>query len=382
MRTGFRCECCGQTMMLSLHDGTTHTRCPHCGKRKKLPASVAGPAHPQVESDPIDGCPVEKGELVGACAAGDYDPADDAVLTRTMPWVLSALLHLGLAVVMMFLAMLSIPAKAKAPPYVPKAVDTTGETGEMAIGLLGTQELVTEDKPARREERDPGKYQEHESDDKPTIRNAGPRPVDLNQKRGKKDVKIGPPGPKEIEDIFRPIPGPAARADHVVFVIDRSGSMVTTLDSVRLAMYQYIGEMTDKQKFHVILYSSGSGGVKENPPRRLVPANDDEKGALVDFLKDVQAVGQTDPVPALRRAFAVLRAATRTDRKLIYLLSDGEFLENDKVLAAVRSLNPSGPGQAHINTILYGSHPPEAVKVMKLIAKESKGRYKYVSPDE
>ena len=54
--------------------------------------------------------------------------------------------------------------------------------------------------------------------------------------------------------------------------------------------------------------------------------------------------------------------------------------DNAAVLAAVRKLNSAG--KVHINTYLYGNKPPEAEKVMKQIAKENGGRFRYVSPEE
>ena len=86
-------------------------------------------------------------------------------------------------------------------------------------------------------------------------------------------------------------------------------------------------------------------------------------------------------VYAIERAFAVLaRADQRRPGMLIYLLTDGNFPDNAAVLATIRKLNVDK--KVSINTYLYGRRPPEAEKVMRLIAKENKGRYKYVSADE
>ena len=398
MNTEFRCECCGRKMSLSLQEGITAARCPHCGKRRKLPASLAGLPHPHVEADAIEGRPVDQAELVGACAVGDrHDALDDGVISRTMPWILSVLLHLGVAVIMMFLALLTISTKAKEPPHVAQIVDVTGEKEMIRVAVPDVDKRKDRQKdilkPKQLEPGERSNWQQAKPAEPPRmIDNTGPGPkVDLEGRGDKADGKG--------TDLLNRPPGgggrgggggrkifPVTPADHVVFVIDRSGSMITTFDTVRLAMYMRVSEMRPAQKFHVILYASGT--VEENPPRRLVPAVDDEKQALVDFLKEVRPGNQTDPIPALRRGFAVMRAArdahkgTKPPVQLIYLLSDGEFPKNDKVLAAIRKSNPKGRRQTHINTILYGSRPPEAVKVMKLIAEENKGRYKYISPDE
>ena len=173
--------------------------------------------------------------------------------------------------------------------------------------------------------------------------------------------------------------GSGGNAHHVVYAIDRSGSMVETFDTVRTEMLISISRLSPKQDFHVILFAKGPP--LEAAARRLSVASRMNKGAAAKFLEDVRAQGQTDAIPALKRAFAVLaRADKRRGRKLIYLLTDGNFPDNAAVLAAIRKLNKDK--KVSINTYLYGRRPPEAEKVMRLIAKENKGRYKYVSADE
>ena len=50
------------------------------------------------------------------------------------------------------------------------------------------------------------------------------------------------------------------------------------------------------------------------------------------------------------------------------------------MLALVRTLNKDKAVRIH--TYLYGNRPPAAVKVLKQIAKESDGKYKFVSVDD
>jgi hypothetical protein len=183
-------------------------------------------------------------------------------------------------------------------------------------------------------------------------------------------------------DIFNPNPLTGFPARHICYVIDRSGSMVDSFDHVRREMVISISRLTDKQQdFHVILFCSGPP--IENPPRRLVQATVWHKEEAVRFLEPVRAEQQTDPVPALNRAFDVL-AQVRSDPnrpdKLIFLLTDGVFPDNAKVLDVIRGRN-AGKDVA-ICTYLYGNRPPEAVDVLTRIAKENRGTFKYISPDE
>ena len=169
---------------------------------------------------------------------------------------------------------------------------------------------------------------------------------------------------------------------HVCYVIDRSGSMIDTFDAVRQEMLVSISRMRPIQDFHIILFAEGSP--KELEHKRLVSATDRYKEDAAKFLEPVRAEGKTDPVPALNRAFDVLASADITKRqgKLIYLLTDGVFPDNAKVLDAVRKRNGGDKKTVLINTYLYGNRPPEAEKVLQAIAAENGGRYKYVSSDE
>ena len=71
----------------------------------------------------------------------------------------------------------------------------------------------------------------------------------------------------------------------------------------------------------------------------------------------------------------MLDKAGNAPGKLIYLLSDGDFPDGDKVLAAVRERNRKG--EVHINTYFCGDARDTASKsVMRQIALSSGGVYK------
>lgn len=168
-------------------------------------------------------------------------------------------------------------------------------------------------------------------------------------------------------------------AYHICYVVDCSGSMIESLDRVRQELLISIGRLSPKQDFHVILFAKDAP--KEAPARELVPATARYKEVAATFLDSVRAAGRTDPIPALHRAFTVLGAADpRRPGKLIYLLTDGDFPDGDGLLTAIRKLNKDK--SVHINTYLYDYKGRKAVELMQTIAKESGGRYKYVSRDD
>ncbi|MBI5725577.1 MAG: VWA domain-containing protein [Planctomycetes bacterium] len=168
------------------------------------------------------------------------------------------------------------------------------------------------------------------------------------------------------------------KATDVVFVMDRSGSMIQTFDYLRKEMLDSIGKLKEAQNFHVIFYAMGRP--LENPPKQLVAADKQNKAAAAEFLKGVTPEGQTDPVPALARAFDVLKGS-KNPNKVIYLLSDGLFPDNNAVQKLIADRNPAGENQIAIHTILYGERPKEAEEFMRKIAADNKGRYKFVNPD-
>ena len=91
-------------------------------------------------------------------------------------------------------------------------------------------------------------------------------------------------------------------AGKIVYVVDRSGSMVDSIEFVRAELKRSIGTLTDEQEFHVIFYSSGPP--VEMPTGRLVKATERNKQLAGQFIDGIVPQGETDPSKALERAFA------------------------------------------------------------------------------
>ena len=177
---------------------------------------------------------------------------------------------------------------------------------------------------------------------------------------------------------IRPGAAAATPAYHLVYVIDRSGSMVDRLHRVKIEVLSSIGRLKESQDFHVVFYGMSPEG---GPAERLLPATEENKLKAVGFVRGFRAKGQTDPVPALKRAFGVLgQADPKRPGKLIYLVTDGVFPDNEKVLKVIRRLNAGK--DAHIHTVLVGKRHPVAVKVMKTIASENGGYFKHVEDED
>jgi len=163
--------------------------------------------------------------------------------------------------------------------------------------------------------------------------------------------------------------GTPAGTKKIVYVVDRSGSMTDSIDYVKYELKRSISELTEDKEFHVVFYSSGPP--VEMPTRRLVNATERNKQLAFEFIDGVVPQGETDPSKALERAFAC-------GPELVYFLTDGEF--DKAVVGLVKRLNARG--EAAVSTILFVYRPPEAERMLKQIAEENRGEYKFVSPED
>ncbi|MCH8150668.1 MAG: VWA domain-containing protein [Planctomycetes bacterium] len=161
--------------------------------------------------------------------------------------------------------------------------------------------------------------------------------------------------------------GTARGAKKIVYVVDRSGSMLDTFGHVRAEMRRSISALRRSQKFHVIFFNSGQP--LENSPQRLVSAIRAQKEKFYRFLQGVYPEGSTDPAPAMRRAFA-------TEPDLIYFLTDGEF--DASLVSQLDRWNKDK--SVKIFTIAYFDRSGAAL--LETIARNHGGRYKFVSEND
>jgi len=376
MAVDFVCIHCGRLTHSPQTAGKT--RCMSCGRKVTIPPAVASLPHPVLPHGPPE--PLRPPD--DPPADPEFRQAEEA-LARAMPWVISVFLHAGLILIMVFAVMVVVLNKVSGEQMViPDTVLRETPGGVVCPGKGDPNIEMRQPKP---------------TNDNGWSREEGEISVDT----GKTDKRIdligrgvggasggvlAPPGlttggRKGPRSKFLGTEG--GNAHHVVFVIDKSGSMAIggVFDHVRRQMLISISKLREIQDFHVILFADDTPD--EYQAKRLVPGNDMYKASVAKWLETVQAhsdEGVTDPVPSLVRAFAVLRNADASkEGKIIYLLTDGVFKDNDLVLRTVIS-NRSKDVRVH--TYLHGFRPPEAVTLMKKIASVTRGDYKYISRDE
>ncbi|MFP4106470.1 MAG: VWA domain-containing protein [Phycisphaerae bacterium] len=384
MSVDFRCENCGKLLSVEAQPGAA-VACPHCQNTVTVPEGLANLPKPNVPGAKKAGPPQPPQNPQQPPAQEDqeqveYVEEDSAIMTvlaAIMPWVISLFLHIGLVVVLAFFVMLVKVNYIPENVVVPDAYMTDDPGGVVNPG---------QDDPnvkAKSQQKTQQQFSDRESaipaDSGETSEQLLIGAASSGASGGGASISgmtTGGSGQGPQNNFFGSGGG---NAHHVVYVIDRSGSMVDTFEDVRVEMIRSIGKLRKVQDFHIILFQKGKP--IENTPQELVLATDPNKNAALDFLEDKIATGQTDPVPALERAFEVLEDADpQRPGKLIYLLTDAAFPDNKAVINMVRKHNKSQ--DVLINTFLYGNRPREAEETMRTIAKENGGRYKYVSRDE
>ena len=299
------------------------------------------------------------------------------LLANAMPWVISMLFHLGLFLVMFFLVFMVVKQPDSEEIIIPDAVmsDNPG-------GMVNPRQSQTKSKSQTRQKRKKFTRKTKISVD------TGKTKTALKVFGGASAAATDDMGLRANTGTRSSFYGSGGNAHNIVYVVDRSGSMLSSFDDgVRPEVLKSIGRLKPRQAFHIILFASGAP--LEKKPARLVAATLKNKRKAATFMANLPPVEDTsNPILALERAFAVLKGAKKPG-KLIYLLTDGDFtgggiggrgnISNEKVIRAINQLNRDK--KVLINTFLIETQAPEAVSVMTTIAKQNGGRYRFISVD-
>lgn len=159
---------------------------------------------------------------------------------------------------------------------------------------------------------------------------APPRPIPAPAPAS--PVSADPPRPEPAPASFAGVQGP--RAERIVYVVDASGAMTSSLPFVLGELDRSVSRLTAAQAFQVIVFHDpprGSNGpaMEVFDPRgvsgSLITATEENKRRLRTWLAGVQPSGRSDPREALERALAL-------KPELVFLLT--------------RSIRRSGPDAA------------------------------------
>jgi len=154
--------------------------------------------------------------------------------------------------------------------------------------------------------------------------------------------------------------------------------MIDIFKAVRDELVASVRQLRPQQSFHILFWSDK--GLIEGPDRKLVPVTEKSKLSVVKLMETIRAEGKTDPAPALVRAFEALRqAGGKAGNQTILLVTDGVFPDNRQILETVKEHNARK--EVRIHTVLLGRRTPGAEDILKRIAEESGGEYRYASGD-
>ena len=390
MAVDFRCEKCGKLLNVDAEPGSK-VRCPHCNKKLRVPAALATLPTPQVPGRAIQ----PGGQTAAPPPEGEEDEILDegpdpvmALMAALMPWVLSVFFHLGLALIMLFFVLIAHGAKKKELDVSSAATNLKDTSMSVSRSTRSLSKRAT----AAREK---SNYSDNESNI-PSDSGKIKEQVTLGRgsASGNPDAVFGGGGAGggPVGSFYGKGFGSGAR--HVIYVIDRSGSMVTVFDYVRMEMQLSISDLSEAQDFHIVLFADEK--TIEGPSNRLVKATEHNKLAVVDFLESdaVRPRGGTTALVALKRAFQVFDGASDKKGKILLLLTDGEFAGigggsrykgasgNDAVLNWLADNNKDK--DVTIKTYLYTHGTSEKAKqVMNKIARDhGGGRAKLINPND
>jgi hypothetical protein len=167
-----------------------------------------------------------------------------------------------------------------------------------------------------------------------------------------------------------PFMGVSGNAMKVVYLCDSSGSMMNKFDTLRQELRKAADSLKPIQSFDIIFFSEDSFVALD---KQLMLATPEVKRKAYDFLDKTAPHGSSDPIPGLRAAFGA-------QPQLIYMLTDGDFPNNAQLLEELRKLNKDK--KVKINTIAFMDRGDEYEKLLKQVAEENGGAFKFVEERE
>lgn len=229
----------------------------------------------------------------------------------------------------------------------------------------------------------------------PPIVTRSPEPVSRPAPKAPPPQPLAGPAPPPS-----PNPGPAIfagvkseRAARVVYVLDASGAMTTSLHFVKAELARSVSRLEPSQSFQVVVFRH-SPGVESttaelfDPTTTMVRATDEVKTRLGAWLDGVRPSGRSDPLIGLR-------AALQLNPDLVFLLTrsirrsgpDATWGQGpDATLAELDRMNPrgsTGNRPAIIKALQFID--PDPTGLLPAIANahgDGPGSYRVVTLDE
>lgn len=188
------------------------------------------------------------------------------------------------------------------------------------------------------------------------------------QKRAQVERLADRTGPATRPTLFPPLEG-GHEARRIIFLCDSSGSILNKFATLRRELLNEVDSLAGIQEFNIIFWAEQGPVLMEH---KLVRADEQRNARATKFLDAVVTRGETNPVPGIEAAFA-------QKPELIYLVTDGDFPDNQAVINRIAALNKEHKvkvsttafvSEADTDTAFYGT--------LKRIAAENGGVYSRV----
>jgi len=293
------------------------------------------------------------------------------VLNISLPWAISLLLHLGLALLAVFIGFVTIVDNEE-ETVVPKTELLRDPTSEVLTQATDVEVAATSTVPQEVQ------TQEAAESESPSPSLNEQSQDSLIAVAGEKALPAGG-GAAGDGDVGVGMYGLSGSANSVVYVVDASGSLIDSLPFVVNELKSSIRKLQSSQTFNIIFFQDGEA-VELPPRRRMKRATPDAKRDAANWITlengNISPGGSSTPVEAIRLAISY-----KPD--LVYILSDnitgsGQYaIDQTQLLDLIEQLKQrSRAANTRINTIQF-LHP-DPLGTLKKIAEQSGGRYRFV----
>ncbi|HET6248447.1 MAG TPA: hypothetical protein VFE47_12165 [Tepidisphaeraceae bacterium] len=162
-------------------------------------------------------------------------------------------------------------------------------------------------------------------------------------------------------------------ADRLVFLCDTSGSMINKMAVLRDQVEKALPVLTPHQLFGIIFFQDTDSDMRNE---KLLPATPENLRKAESRFEGFTPLGPMNPIPGIEAAF-------KLEPQVIYLVTDGDFPDNEAVLKIIRKLDKDK--KVKVYTIAFvgkDDTDTDFIALLKIIADETGGKYKRVNADE
>ncbi len=159
---------------------------------------------------------------------------------------------------------------------------------------------------------------------------------------------------------FAGLSADAALASSVVYVVDASAPMVSTLPWVVGEVERSVAGLLPTQRFNVVLFSergqdsaAGASGAARAFSPGLVDATSRQRAKLADYLRGQEAAGRSTPIAGLREAMKMKPRVVFVLARSIARTQGAQWDQgNDAILSELETLNPIDPATGRRATVI------------------------------